>query len=272
MKLKDLKNTDTLREYQDIIFTDNTRNFIRNRCFNEINSDVPLVNLYDRQREELAKYFYRLERDENRTMFHMTVTYKERDYIVKNDKYNRDFTKFYCFRFLPYIMKTKKFTKLEMKLLQPITYAFLEEHESKPKQTYIESLNLREVTYAERKHHHAIIASTSHSLDVLNSLCNRQVKSEFNFRQIESIMIKKCDSLRLNYTTKDFKFNFEDYLNFPKDLKHYKKTRLVGSKFNNYAKDLYQKSLNQHSRYINTPHKIIETMSQTMFRDRITKL
>jgi hypothetical protein len=246
MTFNNLKNTNTLRRYQDIIFTHNTRNFIRNESFNEINSDVPLVNLYDRQREELARYFYQLERDEKRIMFHMTVTYKERDYVVKTESYNRDFTKFYCFRFLPHIMKTKKFTKLDMKLLQPITYSFLEQHESKPNVSYIESLNVREVTYAERQHHHAIIASTRHSLDVLNDLCNRQVKSIFNFPQIESIMIKKCDSLRLNYTTKDFKFNFEDYLNFPKDLKHYKKTRLVGSKFNEYAQDLYQKSLIQH--------------------------
>ena len=71
---------------------------------------------------------------EGRRLFHLTVTYKEyRDTPYDQRICNQFFINFYLKSFLPSLLSTRNFHLPSKRALQPICYAFIDEHESKPK-------------------------------------------------------------------------------------------------------------------------------------------
>jgi len=100
----------------------------------------------------IAYLMHQLQSQEKRSLFLLTLTYQIRsDFAPKQDLMNRNFKRFYCSFFLPFLFETKHYNTNKRILQQPITYSFLEEHKRKPH------------TYgAAPLHHHAIVAATDY--------------------------------------------------------------------------------------------------------------
>ena len=97
---------------------------------------------------------------EDRKLFHLTVTYKKyRDTQYDERICNEFFINFYLKSFLPSLLSTRNFHKSSKRPLQPICYAFIDEHESKPK------LRKSKVEFPIRLHHHALLAIHMKILD-----------------------------------------------------------------------------------------------------------
>ncbi len=149
---------------------------------------------------------------ENRTLFHMTITYKPFENKVYSEKIVNDFfINFYTKKFLPYLLNTKNIHTNAKKSIQPITLAFVDEHEPKP----IPGTH----QFSEKLHHHVILAVHPDTLEKMNELIgeNTFTNPTFHSKFSSKIMtsdLKECDAARLLYASKMLKY-YPDFLLFP---------------------------------------------------------
>lgn len=194
---------------------------LREECINYLFEDPQDVKLSKRQEEQIALAQYMFDQEQNdRTLFHMTITYKpysDRDYL-ENDV-NVFFMNFYIKRFLPFVMKTRNYTTIAKKTIQPITFAFVDKHAQKPiENDYFDNRFNRFRTIQQRPmrlHHHAILAVHPETLERMNSLIGENTLANDYFSpKIMTSDLKQCEPLRVMYASKRLK-TYPEFLSFP---------------------------------------------------------
>ena len=166
-------------------------------------------------RLELTKYFHDLKYQSNRHLFHFTLTYKPfEDYSYSPKNTNDFFIHFYTKHFLPFLLNTKNFQRSKYRELQPICYAFLDEHESKVStQKYLNTSR-----FSARLHHHAILAIHADTLDRMQSLIGENTLASNKFsNKVMSSHVRECDAMCLLYASKMYA-KYPDFLCFPDRL------------------------------------------------------
>lgn len=163
----------------------------------------------DNKRLYITNYFNELHKNENRQLFHLTITYKpyeDREYSA--DDVNTFFINFYTQYFLKELISKRYYTN-SCKRLQPVCFAFIDEHlqDNLPQEH-------------SRLHHHAILAIHEDTLDSFKKFIGENTiptnrKQTF---KICTSYINECDSMRTLYASKMYKKYEENYLIFPDKL------------------------------------------------------
>jgi AAA15 family ATPase/GTPase len=194
---------------------------LRQECISYLFEDPTNKVLSKSQEEQIALAEYMFEQEQNnRTLFHMTITYKPFADRYYNEKdVNVFFKNFYIKRFLPYLMNTRNYATIAMKRIQPITFSFVDEHEQKPIEIdYFDSNlnNIRAVPVAPlRLHHHAILAVHPATVKRMNSLIGLNTFANSDFSpKIMTSDLKQCEPLRLMYASKLLQ-TYPEFMSFP---------------------------------------------------------
>ena len=146
---------------------------------------------------------FQLSEEDERTTYHLTVTYQDRTCFERTRNYNKDycmssiFSRFYVCRLLPYIMNTQNYTRVSLRQKQPVTIVFPEKH--KDRYTY---------------HHHAVISATDFTKDRLDVLCDKELIDIFPFKNIQSVRLTKRDPRVIDYASKEYSEMNDDVLIF----------------------------------------------------------
>jgi hypothetical protein len=172
-------------------------------------------------RYHLTNYFHEIERLSNRSLYHLTLTYKpfkDKLYVPKNT--NDFFINFYTKEFLPYLLNTRNYQRGCYREMQPICFAFLDEHENISRSTKQHAKELQTFRFTSRLHHHAIIAVHENTIDKMNTLIgvNKFDGAKFTSKVMTS-HVRDCDAMCLLYASKML-YKYPDYLQFPDRLKH----------------------------------------------------
>lgn len=165
----------------------------------------------------LTNYFYELQL-QDRCLFHMTITYtpyKDRVYLIRD--VNKFFINFYVKEFLPCLLRTRNIHTSAKKQVQPVCYAFLDEHEMQPvvRSTRTSSKNqpISVIEFPIRLHHHAILAVHHDNVDQLRYLVGTNTLTRFGHKIMTSDL-KECDAQRTLYASKMY-WKYPDFLSFP---------------------------------------------------------
>jgi hypothetical protein len=106
-------------------------------------------------------------------------------------------------------MNTRNYHHESKRLIQPICFAFIDEHEHEP----VYDFNMRS-EYSARLHHHAILAVHHEHLDRMNQLIGTNtLVGNYSYKVMTSY-ITPCDSGVLKYASKMLK-QYPDFLSFP---------------------------------------------------------
>lgn len=131
------------------------------------------VNHWQTQTIALADCVGQMERN-GCSLYHLTLTYKPyglREY--RESDVSQFFKNFYMAGFLPFLLQTNKFNRPNKRPLQPVCFAFVDEHENNPRVEW-KHVGDGEIKasgqFAERLHHHAIIVAKPETVDRLNSM------------------------------------------------------------------------------------------------------
>ena len=158
----------------------------------------------------LVKLFHKYAR-EGRRLFHLTVTYKEyRDTPYDQRICNQFFINFYLKSFLPSLLSTRNFHLPSKRALQPICYAFIDEHESKPK------VRNSKVEFPIRLHHHALLAVHTKILDKLSPMIGTNtvpLRPKYASK-VMTTHLRECDPMTILYASKRLR-QYPDFLAFP---------------------------------------------------------
>ncbi len=154
-------------------------------------------------RLSLTEYVYNLVQNQNRSIFHLTTTYKPyQDRTYKQSDIDRFFITFYTRYLLPRVLNTKNIHTLTKKSIQPITFTFTDEH--------LQSF------HSDRLHHHSILCVHPDTLSFFQSLPEDNpidTSTEFTHKICTS-HIRECDPMTLLYSSKLLD-RYPDYLSFP---------------------------------------------------------
>mgnify|MGYP001454072066 CR=1 FL=1 len=191
---------------------------------NYIAKDVDPVNYTKHQKNiyALAMKMYEMEQG-GRSLFHLTVTYKPYgDRVYSERDVNTFFINFYTKKLLPYVMGTKNYHTNVKKAIQPICYCFIDEHENTPTKKLVPNFATLSLEYqynfAERLHHHAILAVSPETLPIMQSLVGINSFANTNFSPIFMTSdLKQCDAGRILYASKML-YKYPDFLSFPDSL------------------------------------------------------
>ena len=148
----------------------------------------------------------------------MTITYTPyKDQVYLERAVNNFFINFYVKEFLPCLLHTRNIHTNAKKQVQPICYAFLDEHEMKPviKSTRTSSKNepISMFEFPIRLHHHAILAVHPDNVDQLRHLVGTNTLTRFGHKIMTSDL-KECDAIRTLYASKMY-WKYPDFLSFP---------------------------------------------------------
>jgi hypothetical protein len=162
----------------------------------------------DRIRMSLTEYVHNLVHDQNRSIFHLTITYKpylERIYNQKD--IDQFFTNFYLKYLLPSLFVTKNFHRPSKRSIQPIALVFADKH--------LQSF------HADQLHHHAILCVHPDTVDFFKKLSNENPipNNLMHTKKICTSHIRECEPMTLLYASKMLN-RFPDYLSFPDRLPH----------------------------------------------------
>lgn len=177
----------------------------------------PILSMSDRHRLALTEMMHLKSTQENRTLFHLTLTYKPyRDRLYQEADVNQFFTKFYTQHLLPYLLGTRRIHK--KRSIQPICLAFIDEHELKPmKVLHTNAISNTSALYEfpARLHHHAILAVHPHNAKLMTNIVgtNTLATGDFSYKVMSSDL-KECEAMRLLYASKMLK-KYPDFLSFP---------------------------------------------------------
>jgi hypothetical protein len=164
---------------------------------NDSKSNSDLIRL------SLTEYIHNLVLDQNRSIFHLTTTYKPyQDRIYSKSNIDLFFTNFYVKYLLPKVLNTKNIHTVIKKSIQPITFTFTDEH--------LQSF------HSDRLHHHSILCVHPSTLDFFQSLPeeNPFPTNLEHTKKICTSHIRQCEPMTLLYSSKMLNRN-PDYLSFP---------------------------------------------------------
>lgn len=165
--------------------------------------------------------FFQKHQHENRSLFHLTVTYTPyQDRVYHPDDVNKFFSNFYVKSFLPLVLNTRNIHTNAKKSIQPVTFAFLDEH-SYSSRTITKASGESHKEFADRLHHHAILAVHPQTLDRINQFAglNTFPKSKFS-NKVMSTDFKECDAATVLYASKMID-KYPDPLMFPDTFKRH---------------------------------------------------
>lgn len=154
-------------------------------------------------RLSLTEYIHNLVLDQNRSIFHLTTTYKPyKDRIYSQRDIDLFFTNFYVKYLLPQVLGTKNIHTVTKKSIQPITFTFVDEH--------LQSF------HGDRLHHHSIVCVHPSTLDFFLSLPeeNPFPSNLEHTKKICTSHIRQCVPMTLLYSSKMLN-RYPDYLSFP---------------------------------------------------------
>ena len=157
----------------------------------------------DRIRLSLTEYIHNLVLDQNRSIFHLTTTYKPyQDRIYSKSDIDLFFTNFYVKYLLPQVLGTKNIHTVIKKSIQPITFTFTDEH--------LQSF------HGDRLHHHSILCVHPRTLDFFQSLPeeNPFPSNLEHTKRICTSHIRQCEPMTLLYSSKMLS-RYPDFLSFP---------------------------------------------------------
>lgn len=174
---------------------------------------VPQV---DQCRLALTEYMYRQELD-GRHLFHLTLTYKPyADRIYKEQDINNFYINFHVRHFLPRLLDTRNIHTNAKKKIQPICYAFLEEHE--PQSVAVSHDVFTEYVFPVRLHHHAILAVHDQTLNRMQNLVGTNTFANSHYsHKIMTSHLRPCEPKTLLYASK-MMWKYPDFLLFPDRL------------------------------------------------------
>jgi len=154
-------------------------------------------------RLSLTEYIHNLVLDQNRSIFHLTTTYKPyQDRIYSQKDIDLFFTNFYVKYLLPKVLGTKNIHTVTKKSIQPITLTFTDEH--------LQSF------HGDRLHHHSILCVHPSTLDFFQSLPEEN-PFQTNLEHTQKICtshIRQSESMTLLYSSKMLN-RYPDFLSFP---------------------------------------------------------
>jgi len=174
----------------------------------------PSLHKTNLERLSLTEYFHNQMYQENRTLFHMTITYRPyQDRIYRPKDVNTFSINFYTKYLLVKLLGTRKINKPHLRLIQPITFTFIDEHN----QDKFRKLNQEgEYDVPDRLHHHSII-----SVHESNAIFFRRLKENNPFnttypytKKILTSHIRECEPMTFLYVSKMME-KYPDYLCFP---------------------------------------------------------
>lgn len=153
----------------------------------------------------LAEQMLELEKNEQRTLFHLSITYKSYgDRTYGEEDVNQFFREFYVHRFLKF-MFGKNFH--EHRSLQPITYAFVDEHKIK-RRSSDDALPLK-------LHHHAILAVHPETVEMIDKVVGTDTLVGKRFtHKVRTTYLRQCDAQTLLYAAKKMN-KYPEYQSFP---------------------------------------------------------
>jgi hypothetical protein len=154
-------------------------------------------------RLSLTEYVHNLVQNQNRSIFHLTTTYKPyQDRTYKQSDIDRFFITFYTRYLLPRVLNTKNIHTVTKKSIQPITFTFTDEH--------LQSF------HSDRLHHHSILCVHPDTLSFFQSLPEDNpidTSTEFTHKICTS-HIRECDPMTLLYSSKLLD-RYPEFLSFP---------------------------------------------------------
>jgi len=252
-------------------------------------SRIDKVNLnnIDKEKISLIEFISQIKSDQNRTLFHMTITYKQyADRIYTEKDVNIFFKNMYLHHLLPYLHKPYRFTTNRQREYQPICLTFIDEH-NKPhylKDNFltIEDKLRREITkenesnylveneflydpkptYIEYPlHHHCIIAIHQEQLkrfskfigtDTLVVKSSEQEKYKDSLGIIKTSDIRPCEPMRLLYASKKLN-KYPEFQIFPNSFKRRNNTNKIYDGTNKNIRKIVSTTIHEDPSDINTP-------------------
>jgi hypothetical protein len=154
-------------------------------------------------RLSLTEYIHNLVLDQNRSIFHLTTTYKPyQDRIYSKSDVDRFFTCFYTKYLLPRVLSTRNIHRPSKRMIQPITFTFTEEH--------LQSFD------SDRLHHHSILCVHPSTLEFFRSLPQENpIDTDTPYtHKICTSHIRECEPMTLLYSSHMLK-KYPDFLSFP---------------------------------------------------------
>lgn len=165
------------------------------------------LNHSERVRLSLSDYFYDLQTQHNRILFHLTVTYKP----ITNQPLNprlvdKFFKEFYLYYFLSQVMGTRNYHKVHKKSIQPITMCFLDEHTN-------DKFRHQDTP---RLHHHVMIGIHPDTLSNFTRFIGENlIDTDLRFTTpILTTNLVPCEPMTVLYTSK-LLHKYPDFLSFP---------------------------------------------------------
>lgn len=166
------------------------------------------------ERLSLTEYFHDQMYHKNRTLFHMTITYKPyQDRIYSPDDVNTFFINFYTKFLLVKLLGTKNIHTTSKKSIQPITFTFIDEHSQ---DKFRKRLDDYDYLIPDRLHHHSIISVHESNTSFFKSLpeLNPIPTNNRYTKKILTSHIRKCEPMTLLYVSKRME-KYPDFLCFP---------------------------------------------------------
>jgi hypothetical protein len=164
---------------------------------NDSKSNSDLIRL------SLTEHIHNLVLDQNRSIFHLTTTYKPYEKRIYNQKdINLFFTNFYVKYLLPKVLRTKNIQRPSKRNIQPITLTFIDEH--------LQSF------HSDRLHHHSILCVHPSTLNFFKSLPNENpIDTNTPYtHKICTSHIRQCEPMTLLYSSKMLN-RYPEFLSFP---------------------------------------------------------
>jgi hypothetical protein len=167
------------------------------------------LNKTELMRLSLAKYFYKLETEQGYKLYHLSITYKPQRYELTPERVDSCFIKFHTQFLLPKSLGTRNIHHVKYKRIQPIVFAFLDEHDAKK----------GKFTSGEapiRLHHHAIYAVHPDAVTWFDEQIGENTFSVLNQESTPYLTsdLKACEAMRVLYASKMLE-TYPDYLAFP---------------------------------------------------------
>jgi hypothetical protein len=201
-------------------------NELKNKCLQKLSPNdqkIQSLSQIDKKRLSLTLQMFSYTY-ENRTLFHVTTTYKKfEDRVYKEKDVNIFFTNFYLKKLVPYLTQTKNYNRDRHRHKQPICFSFIDEHRMNNVRTVLFDHRTHQMkeTYDTpvRLHHHSIIAVHNDNVDRMKRLIGENTVSNSHFSPIMLTSdIKQCDPIVLLYSSKKLR-EYPDFQSFPDRLK-----------------------------------------------------
>ena len=191
--LQEVLNPST--EYSKDSLIDSERHRWNSYLFNPTHSDCIRLSL--------TELVHNLVQDQNRSIFHLTTTYKPyQDRTYSKSDIDQFFINFYTKYLLPKVLNTKNIHTVSMKSIQPITFTFTDEH--------LQSF------HSDRLHHHSILCIHPQTLDFFQSLPEENsIDTNTPYtHKICTSHIRQCEPMTLLYSSKMLD-RYPEFLSFP---------------------------------------------------------